>query len=184
METLPRTATDTTLTNSFLGQTVQIVMITGDLHKAMGAMVRLGVGPWSVYTLGPHNVTKACFRGQPMDAVIRVALAFVGTVMWELIQPISGACAQREFLERHGDGIHHVSADCAGMGWEERIAQFEARGFRMVQAGTWLDRVPFAYFEAEDAPGLCVESIYIPDDFEMPAPEERFPPDLRSDGRF
>jgi methylmalonyl-CoA/ethylmalonyl-CoA epimerase len=175
MDATPRPASETTLTNSFLGQTVQIVMITEDLHRAMAALVRLGVGPWSVYTLGPDTVTDSTFRGRPSDAVIRVGLAFVGTVMWELIQPISGACAQREFLDRHGDGIHHISADCAGLSWEERVEQFEHRGFRMIQTGTWMGRVPFAYFEADDAPGIVVESIFIPPDFEMPEPEERFP---------
>jgi len=158
----------------FLGQTVQIVMITADLRRSMAAMARLGVGPWNIYTLGPHNVSDASFRGRPMTATIRVALAFVGTVMWELIEPIEGECAQREFLDAHGDGIHHVSADCAGLGWHERVAMFESRGFRMIQTGTWLGRVPFAYFEADDAPGLCIESILIPADFEMPAPEETY----------
>jgi methylmalonyl-CoA/ethylmalonyl-CoA epimerase len=163
------------MSNSFLTDTVQIVMITQDLQRAMDAMVRLGVGPWSIYTLGPHNVTESFYNGEPSNAVIEIALAYVGSVMWELVQPISGNCAQRDFLDQHGDGVHHISANCSGLDWDARVAEFERRGFRLVQMAKWQGRVPFGYFVADDAPGLVIETVLFPDDFVMPTPERRFP---------
>jgi glyoxalase/bleomycin resistance protein/dioxygenase superfamily protein len=175
MSDTPLVVSEKALSNSFLSNTMQIVMISRDLRRAMQAMVRLGVGPWNIYTLGPHNVTESFYKGKPSDFVIKVALAFVGSVMWEIIQPISGECAQSDFLNKHGDGIHHIAADCAGLDWDQRVAEFERRGFRLIQMGKWHGRVPFGYFLADDAPGLVIESVLFPDDFVLPEPEERFP---------
>jgi hypothetical protein len=63
----------------------------------------------------------------------------------------------------------------SALDWDARVAEFEQRGFRLVQMGKWQGRVPFGYFVADDAPGLVIETVLFPDDFVMPAPERRFP---------
>lgn len=57
----------------------------------------------------------------------------------------------REFLDTHGEGIHHLAFDCHGALWNQRIANFWARGFGVTQSGRWLDRNSFSFFDTEAA---------------------------------
>jgi methylmalonyl-CoA/ethylmalonyl-CoA epimerase len=172
MDPQPNSTLHASSTPGFLGNTLQAVMIVSDIRRTMDSFARLGIGPWALYTLGPHNVTEGMFRGRPSDAILRVALATVGSLTWELIQPLKGECAQREFLNRHGDGIHHLAVDCNGRDWEGRVLEFRKRGFEMIQSGIWLGEVRYGYFEADDSRGITIESLLIPDGFVMPEPEE------------
>jgi len=42
---------------------------------------------------------------------MRVAFAKIGDVEWELIQPLDDKSIYAEFLEKHGEGLHHVAFD-------------------------------------------------------------------------
>jgi len=38
------------------------------------------------------------------------------------MQPLAGRTIMREFLDTHGEGIHHVAFDCDGAPWDQRLA--------------------------------------------------------------
>jgi methylmalonyl-CoA/ethylmalonyl-CoA epimerase len=163
-----------TLANSFVGDTLQVCVVTRDYRKAMEGMARLGIGPWRVYTFSPETATELTFRGRPATYSMKLCLAFSGNMMWEIVQSLSGPNVYEEFLERHGEGMHHVAVACNGMAWEARVKEFEGRGFKMVQSGRFMG-VPNAYFETEDATGATFEILGIPEGFVMPEPEEWYP---------
>ncbi len=96
--------------------------------------------------------------------------------MWELIEPVSGPTIFAEFLERHGEGIHHVAYDCNNIPFAQRLAGFARRGFPLVQSGSWLGRNHFAFFETEGATTTCLETYVFPDDWRYPEPEMWYPP--------
>jgi hypothetical protein len=175
MNGLPEVKNDKTLENSFLGETTQVCVVTRDYRKVMKNMVIAGIGPCCVYTFGPDNVTDLTYRGEPGSCSWRLCLASSGTMMWEIIQPLSGPNIYEDFLEKHGEGIHHVAINCNNIDWGVRIAEFEKHGFKMVQSGRWEGKVPFAYFATEDDPVTTFETFIFPEGFEMPAPEEWYP---------
>jgi len=166
---------DSVDSSAFLGKTLLAVMLVSDIRKTMSSLALLGIGPWSLYRLGPHNVTDAQYRGRPLTARLELAMASVGSLTWELIQPIDGECAQQEYLSRHGNGIHHFAVDCNDLEWDRRVIEFEKRGFSLVQSGIWLGRVNFGYFESPSAGGMVIESVAIPSDFVFPPPDEVYP---------
>ena len=175
MSNLPIVTGDNTLENSFLGETFQLSLITRDYRKMMEKLVKTGIGPWSVYTFGPDTVTDCIYRGQPGTYICKVCLALSGTMMWEIIQPLSGPSIYEEFLDKHGEGIHHVAVNCNDQDWETRVAEFEKHGYKIVQSGYWLGKVPFAYLEMEDDTAIAFEIFIMPEDFEMPEPDEWYP---------
>ena len=95
-------------------------------------------------------------------------------MVYEVIQPVSGATIFQEFLEQHGEGIHHIAYDCNGVPFEERIKGFKEKGFEMVQGGNWGGN-RFAFFETEATTGTCFETYHFPEGFEFPEPDEIFP---------
>ena len=175
MNVLPEVKDEKTLENSFLGETTQVCLVTRDYRRVMKDMVVAGIGPWCVYTFGPENVADITYRGQPCNCSYKFCVAFSGAMIWEIIQPLSGPSIFEEFLEKHGEGIHHVAMSCNNMDWGARVAEFEKRGFKMVQSGRWEGKLTFALFATEDDPVTTFETFIMAEDFEMPVPEEWYP---------
>ncbi|MEQ8965022.1 MAG: VOC family protein [Azospirillaceae bacterium] len=175
MPTLPSVVADAELSNSFLGDNIQICVVTRDFRRTMEGLVRTGIGPWRVYTFDSTTVRDMTYRGEPADYAMRLGLAHSGTMQWEIVQPIKGPTIYDEFLERHGEGIHHVAFSCKGVPWAERIRAFEERGYKMIQSGVWQGILPYAYFETEDDTTTTFEIFDPPGGFVFPEPEEWYP---------
>lgn len=175
MSATPKVTSETSLANSFLGDTIQVCVVTKDMYRTMDGMVKLGIGPWRVYEFNSQNCKDMTFRGQPANYSMKLCLAFSGTMMWEIIEPIIGPSIYTEFLAKHGEGIHHVAQGCNNGDWEERKRSFTDKGFKMIQSGTWSERVPYAYFETEDAITTTIEIFDIPGDFALPEPLQWYP---------
>lgn len=173
--TLPEVLSDETLSNTCLGNVVELAIVTRDCRKTMEGLVRLGIGPWAVYTFSPENVTDQTYQGAPAEFAIKVAFAKSGNMIWELMEPLWGPSIFQDFLEEHGDGLHHVAYDCKDRPWDERIAELEGRGFKMVQGGKWKGQNAFAFFGTTEATGTIFETYQFPEDWEYPEPDEWFP---------
>jgi methylmalonyl-CoA/ethylmalonyl-CoA epimerase len=163
------------LSNSFLGKILEVCIVTEDCHRTMAGLVRMGIGPFRVYTFDDTTVTLPTYRGRPASFSIRVCFATNNELTWEIMQPLSGPTIMREFLDRHGEGIHHLAFDCEGASWDKRIASFTERGFSPTQSGRWVDQNQFCFFDTEPATTTCFETYHFPDDFEYPEPEEWYP---------
>jgi methylmalonyl-CoA/ethylmalonyl-CoA epimerase len=112
----------------------QIAFVVRDLDRAMESYWRAGIGPWRIYTYGPPLVKDQMYRGRPCDAKFLMALAEVGGLGLELIQPLSGESLYTEFLERHGEGgFQHL-----GINVEDLDREVEAAlrsGYEVIQSG-------------------------------------------------
>ncbi|MES0884395.1 VOC family protein [Roseibium sp. SCP14] len=172
---LPTVLSDETLSNTYLGNVVELAIVTGDHRKTMEGLVRLGIGPWAVYTFSPENVTDQTYQGEPAEFAIKVCFAKSGNMIWELMEPLWGPSIFKDFLDEFGEGLHHVAYDCEDRPWEERIAELERRGFKMVQSGKWNGKNAFAFFETTEATSTIFETYHFPDDWEYPEPDEWFP---------
>lgn len=92
-----------------------------------------------------------------------------------MIQPVAGPSIFQEFLEQHGEGLHHIAYDCNNVPMEERVQEFKKRGFELAQGGSWMGDNHFGFFESEET-GTCFETIEFASDWEYPEPDEWFPP--------
>ena len=175
MSELPQVVSATELSNSFLGKLIEICFVTTDHRRMMEGLVRLGIGPWRVYTFDSATVTDRTYRGQPADYAIKVCFADVGDLAVEIMQPLYGPSIFQEFLDAHGEGIQHVAFDCGEKPWGDRGEEFRRRGFPLVQSGRFMDANAFAFFDTEAATGTTFETYSIPAGFVWPEPEEWFP---------
>ena len=46
-----------------------------------------GIGPWSIYEMNPDTIQDMVIRDKPEPYSMRAAIAFIGSVMIELIEP-------------------------------------------------------------------------------------------------
>lgn len=174
----------------FLGKPIEICVVTADHKRTISSLYALGIGPWRIYKFSPTNTSNQTYNGASSEFTMIVCFAEFSSgstsdetnngspsnMVYEVIQPVSGPSIFQDFLDAHGEGVHHIAYDCNDIPFEERLREFEARGFKMVQGGSWMHRNHFAFFtETEDRTGTCFETYEFPDDWEYPEPEEWFP---------
>ena len=68
-----------------------------------------GIGPWETYLWEPPLIYDRKYYGKPSPAREKIALVNMGNVQLELVQPVEGDSIYRDFLEEHGEGLHHVN---------------------------------------------------------------------------
>jgi methylmalonyl-CoA/ethylmalonyl-CoA epimerase len=61
---------------------------------------------------------------------VRVAFFRIGDVRLELLEPTDPASTVAGFLEKRGEGLHHVAFTVAGL--EDRIAELKQSGLRLI----------------------------------------------------
>ncbi len=138
----------------------QIGIIVRDLDEATAYYEALGFGPFRKAE-GAAPITDREVYGRPApDVRNRIATAMLGEVEIELVQPVSGASAQREFLERRGEGVNHLGFVVDDL--EEAVAKLVETGFRVVSRGRVAGGGGFAYMDTDRVGGVIFELIKLP----------------------
>ena len=108
-----------------------------------------GLGPW---TFVDNNPTKEqMLVGEPFK--LTVCFANWGPVVLELLEPRGGKSIWADFLEEHGEGIHHTCH--AVPNFEEVVSDLQQQGGKMI-AGSWFKTIRWCYLEFEPS-GLVLE---------------------------
>lgn len=175
MTALPGVLSEFELSNAFLGKIVEVCVVTGDHERTMAGLARLGIGPFRVYTFDDETLAAPTYRGQTSPFTLKVCFAQNAGLTWEIMQPLSGRTVVQEFLDEHGEGIHHVAFDCNDAPWQQRLEDFERRGFLASQSGRWQNQNTFSFFDTESATTTCFETYHFPKDFVFPEPERWYP---------
>jgi methylmalonyl-CoA/ethylmalonyl-CoA epimerase len=136
-------------------ETKQIALVVGDLEATMRTYVHeYGIGPWEVYEFNPDTVAEMVKDGQPAEYAFRLAVTMVGSVQWELIQPLDDRSMYAEFLATKGEGFHHVAVGVPSYG--EALDTLQAKGRRVLQAGVY-NGVTFSYLSTDEDLGVVTE---------------------------
>jgi 4-hydroxyphenylpyruvate dioxygenase-like putative hemolysin len=133
-----------------------------------------GIGPWTIWEYNSQTVTEMIVNEEKAEYAARIARCKIGKVVWEIIQPLdqTGACA--DFLRQHGEGIHHLGYDVAD--FDSAMAFFRNKGKVMVQAGKWLGKEDFVYWDCGDELKHIVEITFQEPGFQYPDLLEVYPP--------
>jgi methylmalonyl-CoA/ethylmalonyl-CoA epimerase len=180
MTDLPTVVSDCELSNSFLSETIQVCIVSRDHKRIMEGMVRLGIGPWRVYHyVDAPGIKDTQYRGEDENFKMTLCLAWTGAMLWEIVEPLEGRTIYNDFLDEHGEGIHHVAfkggeENGAEMPYDDQIAEFVKRGFPVTQTGLLKEAVQFHYFDTEAATATTFE-IYNPKGRDLPEPDEWYP---------
>ncbi len=138
----------------------QIGVVVRDLDEAVQHYEALGVGPFES-TQGAAPIVDRQVHGKPApDVKNRIGLTRMGAVEMELVQPISGKSVQREFLERHGEGINHLGFLVDDI--EAETAKLLAKGFQVISSGRTAAGGAFVYLDTDRVGGIVFELIQPP----------------------
>ena len=146
-------------------ETIQIALVVQDIEATMRTYVNeYGIGPWDVYEFNSDTVRDMREGGEPVERSWRLALAQVGQLQWELIQPLDEDSIYARFLAEKGEGVHHVGVAVPSFG--ATIDELGERGRGVVFGGEYKG-INFAYLATDGDLGLITEIFAAPPGLEQ-----------------
>lgn len=137
-------------------ETMQIGIVVRDLETAMRRYVDdHGIGPWEVVEFHAGEAEALREHGRPVARSWRLATAMVGTVQWELIEPLDGESDYARFLAEKGGGVHHIAV--APTNFDQALADLAGKGQEPVLSGIFGPGIRVAYLPTEEDLGVIVE---------------------------
>jgi hypothetical protein len=141
-------------------QISQIAVVCNDLQKTMEQYTTLlGWGPWNVYRHEPPRLHETVVRGEPTDYTMLGAETHVGDMGFELLQPLEGPSIYKEWLETHGEGLHHVAVMLHDFDESTELKRkFADVGASVLMGGRIGETIEFYYLDTEPSLKIILES--------------------------
>jgi catechol 2,3-dioxygenase-like lactoylglutathione lyase family enzyme len=152
---------------------LQVATVVPDLDAAVRTYWHeFGVGPWQIYEFNPSTVTDMTRDGEPAVSSWRLALATIGDVFIELIQPLDDTSDYADLLRSRGGGLHHVGLQVRDYG--DALEELEQKGHRVVAGGSY-NGVRYAYLSTGGDLGFVSEIFDWPEGH-VQEPDAVYPP--------
>ncbi|GAB2536850.1 VOC family protein [Gracilibacillus alcaliphilus] len=147
------------MVNQLIGSKVitQIAIIVKDIETTSQAYADFfGVAKPEANWTDTIDVAQTTYRGEPSQARARLAFFDMGSVQLELIEPDEHPSTWREFLDEHGEGVHHIAFEVNGM--KETLQTLDSNGFKLIQKGEYTGG-RYAYVDTEDQLKVLLELL-------------------------
>ena len=134
--------------------TMQLGIVVRDLEATVRRYEDdYGIGPWQFQQIDLGEEHDYREHGEPAERSNRVAIATVGGVMWELIEPLDEEGIWARFLAEKGEGVHHVAVATPDFG--EAVARAEREDGLMLRCEH--SGVDIAYLDTRRDLGVVLE---------------------------
>jgi len=141
-----------------------ICLLVRDVEKAASSFAsNFGIGP---FTVTPYEApaSKAWVHDKPQGYKLKFANARIGLIVLELVQPVEGHSALTEYLEKHGEGLHHLAYKCEPP-IDEQLSKWKKLGVDALQLDKSINPDPsygWAYMDTEKRVGCILEIMCLP----------------------
>ena len=145
-----------------LQRAVQIGIVVRDLHRSTELLSSIfGVGPFQFIEWPNRPDSQYWLRGCEEKVKFRQAFVQAGSLELELVQPLEGTSAYQEFLQSHGEGIHHVLFETPDM--DAALDEFARQGIAVLQSGTGIrPGTRWALLDTQSLVGFFIELRHRP----------------------
>jgi len=128
----------------------------------------------SNFNVGPFGIiessrTGALIRGKLGNYKIKQAFAQMGFTLIELNEVVEGRTIQSEFLEKNGEGIHHLGFLVDDL--DDEVTKYTRMGFTVIQRYDTPDKgVRFAFLDTDKVGGAVFELVWLPENMRSGVP--------------
>jgi catechol 2,3-dioxygenase-like lactoylglutathione lyase family enzyme len=147
------------MNNQGIGSNIvcQVGLIVRDIERSAEAYSRVfGMQNPEVIVTDGQEISHAKYRGEPMDARAKLAFFNMGQITLELIEPIGGPSTWQEFLDRQGEGVHHIAFFVEDT--DRAVASLEQHDIAVIQQGDYTGG-RYTYVDSAPALGVILELL-------------------------
>ncbi|HIE26277.1 TPA: VOC family protein [Candidatus Poribacteria bacterium] len=135
----------------------QIGIVVRDIEQTAKAYADIfGMDMPQIRVTEAAEITHINFRGAPTQARAKLAFFQMGSMSLELIEPVGEPSTWKEFLDEHGEGVHHIAFRIKGM--DEVLAYLDGKGISAIQRGDYTGG-RYAYVDSAPAIGVMLELL-------------------------
>ena len=139
---------------------IGLCMIVKDIYQTVESFWKiLGIGPWRIFSSGFPHIPDLEYYGRASRATFKVARTRLGSLEYELIQPLDGDSVYKDWLNQHGEGYHHLKFVADNIADVKK--EMARLGFPSIQSG-YSSQAPknqFSIFDTSKAL-RCIWAIY------------------------
>ncbi len=157
-----------------LNKLAQVAFIVHNINETVKVLADdYGIGPWKIWDFGPEVVANMTARGKRQDHRMRVAIAKIGDIDFELIQPLDEFSIYYEDINKLGECFHHVAYIVND--YDKVMQQMEELSLKVSTSGTWAGKHSWTYLTTEEDLKHIVELNKTDPDFITPEPKAVYP---------
>ena len=135
----------------------QIGMVVKNIDQTARAYADVfGVPVPPVVITDPVETAHTQYHGEPSPARAKLCFFQFGQVSIELIEPVGKPSTWQDFLDAHGEGVHHIAFQIQGM--DEKILYLSGKGIPLVQRGDYTGG-RYAYTDGEATLAVAIELL-------------------------
>jgi methylmalonyl-CoA epimerase len=135
----------------------QVAIVVKDIDKARTEWAQaLGIAVPEVSVAEGHSSRPTQYKHEPSNGKAKLAFINMENIQIEIIQPLGGKSTWQEFLDTHGEGLHHIAFAVTDINGVEK--QFELQGMPTVQSGGW-DGGAYSYVDGAGKLGCILELL-------------------------
>lgn len=133
----------------------QVGVVVEDMDRAIKYYEDLGIGPFEARKVPPPQDRVVHGKPAPDIKVVSMHAQLGPGIRLELVQPISGESLQKEFLQRHGEGINHIAFYVDDL--DKEVTELVKKGFKVIQSVRRPGSQSTAYFDTDKVGGVLIE---------------------------
>jgi len=146
------------LGNSKLRKITQVALVVKDIERAKAVWAQLlGVEEPAAIETESWESTHMSFEGAPSEGRAKLSFFNFENIVLELIEPISGPSTWQDFLEKRGEGIHHIAFQVEDL--EETLERFEKIEVGVEQKGEFKGGC-YVYTDSKSKLGAAIELLH------------------------
>jgi len=136
-----------------------IGVVVRDMDKIVEYYQSLGIATIAPEQVADNKSLDLIVNGKPADPnlKIKIRMAQVGPITFELLQPIEGESPHKEFLDSKGEGAHHVAFTVDNL--TKEIAELVDKGASVIITRQDQKGNGFAYFDVRKFGNIIIELI-------------------------
>jgi len=135
----------------------QIALVVRDIERMAKTYADVfGMDVPSVRITDTADISHIKYRDAPTQARAKLAFFDMGGLSLELIEPVGGPSTWKEFLDEHGEGVHHIAFRIQGM--DSVLAYLDGKGIPTVQRGDYTGG-RYAYVDSAPSLGVVLELL-------------------------
>ena len=136
-------------------ETTQIGIVVHDIEAtARRYEEEFGIGPWNFMDVDPEMAKDYREYGKPMTPACRIAGAKIGSVWWELVQPLNDEGIAARWLAEKGEGVYHIAVKAAD--FNGIVAAQAEQSKELALSGTFIG-IDVAYLDTQESLGVLIE---------------------------
>lgn len=142
-----------------LREIVHVCIVVEDVEKMARVFAeKFGIGPFRIRVMHTPS-SRASVHGEPVDYTLKFGHARVGPITLELVETVEGKTVYQEFLEKHGEGLHHIGVPTP-IPFDSELEKWQKRGIKPLQVNRMEDpEEGWAYMDTQGLVGCIIEIL-------------------------